>query len=257
MTLKSALLLAVPVFCLTSCFMGDNSPTQDDANDAAGTGDPYLAREVVAVRTLTTDAQYLDPCNYLGEEFVMDAFKVKEGEMKAISAPAGCTFEWGKNKVALSFGGHRPFESIYAAEYRFDKLYQPRLAAVTTGQMGVENEKPALSGPDPEGTGANGPATGTVGLKNDKTPGNDTATSVSAAQVPIAAKFTEPVENSGRFVAVPEVGDKAVWEPAKKTIHVLYNNHIVNVMVDTKESPAVQQQKAGSMAKIILTKFEE
>lgn len=256
MTLKSTLLLAVPVFCLTSCFMGDNSPTTDDANDAAGTGNPYLAREVVAVRTLTTDAQYLDPCNYLGEEFVMDVFKVAEGEMKEMSGPDGCTFEWGKNKVALKFGGHRPFESIYAAEYRFDKMYQPRVAGVTTGQMGVEHEKPALSGPDPQGTGANGPAENGVNVKRDQTPGNDTATSVSSAQVAIATKFTEPVEDSGQFKAVPGVGDKAVWEPAKKTIHVLYNNHIVNVTVDTKDSPAMQQQRAGSMAKIILSKFE-
>ncbi len=247
-----SVLFGLPLLCL-AC----GSPTNDDANDAAGTADPYLAREVVAVRTLTTDARYLDPCNYLGEEYIRTAFKIGEGEVNEMSNPSGCEFEWDKNKVALSFGGHRPFESIYAAEYKFDKLYQPRLAGVTTGQMGVENEKPALSGPAPEGTGANGPAISGAGTGNDKTAGNDTSTSVSAAQVPIAAKFTEPVENSGQFIAVPGVGDKAVWEPAKKTIHVLYNNHIVNVMVETKDSPAVQQQKAAMMAKVILDKIAE
>ncbi len=237
--------------------MGDNASNTDDGNDAAGTGSANLARQVVATRTLTTDAYYEAPCEYLGEEYVRTAFKIGEAELEAVSQPTSCEFEWEKNKVELMFGSRRPFESIYAAEYQFDKLYQPRVAGATTGQMGVAGEKPALSGPAPEGTGAERPATGGTGTGNDKTVGNDSSTTVSAAQTPVAAKFTEPAENSGRFVAVAGVGDKAVWDPAKKTIHVLYNNHILNVLVETKESPAMQKQRAGEMANVILERLNE
>ncbi len=62
---------------------------------------------------------------------------------------------------------------------------------------------------------------------------------------------------TGNFVAMTGVGDKAVWEPAKSTLHVLYNNHIVNVRVQTKANEATRQQKASSLANLVLNHFIE
>ncbi|MCY7356290.1 MAG: hypothetical protein LH609_02255 [Rudanella sp.] len=72
-----------------------------------------------------------------------------------------------------------------------------------------------------------------------------------------AAKFVEPAKSQMGFVAVPGVGDKAVWEPAKQTMHVLYNNHILNVLVKTADPEAVKRQRAVTLSKAILEQMAE
>lgn len=232
--------------------------TTDDANDAAGTGSSSaeLARQPTGTRLLTTDSNYEDPCNYVAEEYVASTFKIEGEEPKILDDPSGCSFTWGKNKVSVRFGSSKPYASIYHAEYAFDKLYQPQAAAQTTGQMGTPGEKPAISGPAPQGTGANGMVEGGTGTGNDNTKGNDSASTVSGITA-IAGKFTEPVKSIGNFVAVPGIGDKAVWEPAKHTMHVLMNQHIINVVVDTNEQPQAQQQHAGMLAEVIMNNLLE
>ena len=255
----STLLLAFPVLCLTACFKGDNAPTTDAANDAAGTGSPYLAREVVGVHMLTTDANYDEPCNVLGEEFVRATFNLgATTELAELDYPNGCTFEWGGNKVSLAFGGSKPYPSIYHAEYIFDKKYQGGAGQVS-GQMGETGEKPPISGPATQGTGAERPVAEPEGpnspdIDADATPGNDSSNSVSGV-TSAATQFAKPGISTGRFVAVRDVGDKAVWEPTAGAMHVLYNNHIVNVTVLTKDAPAVRQQRAQSLAVVLIDKI--
>ena len=53
------------------------------------------------------------------------------------------------------------------------------------------------------------------------------------------------------------IGDKAVWEPAKNTLHVLMNNHILSVGINTKVAPAVRQQQAVQLAGVVLNQFTE
>ena len=253
------LLYTLPVLFLSSCFKGDNATTTDAANDAAGTGSPYLAKKVVGVDMLTTDANYDEPCNVLGEEYVRGTFKLGETtEMAELDYPNGCTFEWSGNKVSLAFGGSKPYPSIYHAEYIFNKKYQDG-AAPEPEEVAEQGEKAPLSGPAPEGTGAERPATSPEGTKSadvdaDKTPDNDSSNSVSGI-TSAAVRLTKPAVSTGQFIAVPGVGDKAVWEPAKGAMHVLYNNHIVNVTVSTKDSPEVRKERALSLAEVLLDKI--
>ena len=242
---QSIILLAVALMALASC----RPSTTDDANDAGGTASPYLARSVVGVRMLASDANYEEAGNYLAEEFVRGTFKLDEKTtIEVTSTRKGGIFRWDKNEVVVSFGSARPYASIYKAEYIFDKLYQPGVAAT----MDATPEKGPLSGPQPEGTGAERPAESATGLaaKRDTSSANDSATSISGVKAS-ALKLTPPAQSAGNFVAYPGLGDKAVWDPTNRTLHVLLNNHILNVQVKTADKPAVAQQRAAILANVI------
>ncbi len=242
---QSIILLAVALTGLASC----RPNTTDDANDAGGTASPYLARSVVGVRMLANDANYEEAGSYLAEEFVRGTFKLgADTKLEVTNTREGGIFEWDKNKVVVSFGSARPYQSIYQAEYIFDKLYQPGVAA----QLDATPEKGALSGPAPEGTGAEGPAESATGLaaRRDTSSANDTATTVSGISA-VATRLTPPAESTGKFVAYPGLGDKAVWDPTNRTLHVLLNNHILNVQVKTADKPDVAQQRAAILANVI------
>ncbi|MBO0935525.1 hypothetical protein J2I47_03090 [Fibrella sp. HMF5335] len=242
---QSTILLALAVVALASC----RPSTVDDANDAGGTASPYLARTVVGVRMLSNDANYDEAGQYLAEEFVRGTFKLGEDtKIEVINTRKGGMFKWDKNEVVVSFGSPKPYPSIYHAEYVFNKLYQPGLAT----QMDAMPEKEPLSGPAPEGTSAERPAESATGLaaKRDTSAANDTATSVSRVTA-AATQLTAPAESTGKFVAYPGLGDKAVWDPTNHTMHVLLNNHILNVQVKTADKPAVAQQRAAILANVI------
>jgi hypothetical protein len=257
------LLYTLPVLFLSSCFKGDNATVTDDANDAAGTGSPYLAREVAGVWQLSTDQRfgYDEPCNVLNEGLIQSTFDMKAtDELETLDYPNGCEFKWSGGTASIAFGGPRPYPSIYHAEYIFDKNYQGGAGQVS-GQMGETGQKPPYTGPATEGTGAERPAIEPEGsnagdIDEDSTANNDSSSSVSGV-TPAANQFTKPVVSTGNFVAMTGVGDKAVWEPAKSTLHVLYNNHIVNVRVQTKANEATRQQKASSLANLVLNHFIE
>ena len=249
----NSLIFAFPLLCL-AC----GNPDTDDANDAAGTASPYLAREVVGVHMLSNDTDYDKPCNVLGEEFVRATFNLgATTELVELDYPNGCTFEWDGNKVSLAFGGQKPYPSIYHAEYIFDKFYQGGAGQVS-GQSGETGQKAPLSGPATQGIGAERPATEPEGpasadIDADSTAGNDSSNSISGV-TSAATQFAKPVVSTARFMAVPSVGDKAVWEPSAGAMHVLYNNHIINVTVTTKDTPVVRQQRAQSLAVVLLDK---
>ncbi len=252
------LLYAVPVLLLSSCFQGDNATPNDDANDAAGTASPYLAREVAGVWMLSEDQRfgYDEPCTMLEEGFIQNLIDVEE--LTTLDHKNGCEFRTPKGNVIVAFGGPKPYPSIYHAEYIFNKQYQNQVGQVS-GQMGQTGEKPSLYGPNPEGTGAERPAIEPEGGANadvddDGSAPNDSSSSVSGI-TSAATQFTPPAVSTGQFVAVSGIGDKAVWEPAKNTLHVLMNNHIVNIGIQTKAKPAERQQKAVQLAGVVLNQF--
>lgn len=252
------LLYAVPALLLSSCFQGDNAPTTDDANDAAGTASPYLAKEVAGVHMLSEDHLfgYDEPCTMLEEGFIENL--IDADEMTTLDHENGCEFHTPKGNVTVAFGGPKPYPSIYHAEYIFNKTYQGQVGQVS-GQMGKTGEKPAISGPEPAGTGAERPAIEPEGgaqadVDDDASTPNDSSNSVSGV-TSAATQFTPPAVSTGRFVAVSGIGDKAVWEPAKNTLHVLMNNHILSVGIQTKATPAVRQQQAVQLAGVVLNNF--
>ncbi len=61
----------------------------------------------------------------------------------------------------------------------------------------------------------------------------------------------EPAEASASETIVG-LGDKAVWTPATETLHVLFNNHILNLTVETADNEATKKQRAVLMAEVLL-----
>ncbi len=233
---------------MVSCRPGD----RDDANDAGGTSSPYLARQVVGVRMLSNDAIYDKASNLLAEELVRGTFKLGgDTEVDVVDEAQGGKFSWGKNEVDVSFATQRPYQSIYHAEYAFDRMFQNRPAARMKAPE-VATEEPQ-SGPKPEGTGAEMPAESATSslAKQDASAKNDTATSVSR-QTPAATQLTPPAITTAQFAAYPGLGDKAVWDASTKTMHVLLNNHILNVRVNTSDNVTMARQHAAILANVIL-----
>jgi len=224
MKLKS-LILALPVLCF-AC-NSSISDTSDPASQMDAT--PLLARHVSGLQTLATDNNYEEPCTILGEEYIRDVFKLEETvALEEGHHHEGCEFSWAGHKVQVAFGGARPYSSIYLADYMFDKMYQSKHE--TTAAPAVEDvNKMAESGPKTEGTGAEGsPADSTHQTQNDHQPEHS---GVSASM------NTEHAVSTGHYEAVPEVGDKAVWDAKTGAMHVLYNNNIISVMVESKTKP--------------------
>lgn len=245
MKIKS-LILAFPVLCL-AC--NDPSSPSDPASQMEAS--PLLARKVAGVNTLSVDFNYDEPCNILGEEYVRQTFNLEEKtELAEEHAQNGCEFEWGGNKVVVSFGGTRPFPSVYQAEYIFDRMYQGKPAEKVTAPVSESAlAESAISGPETEGTVAETSASdSTHHNTDDKHPDHG---GESAATPPL----TKPAVSKGNFEAVPHVGDKAVWDASTGAMHVLYNNHIVNVMVETKGNAEQKKKQAESLVEVLIEKI--
>jgi hypothetical protein len=242
---KKSFLYALPVLCLVAC----GSPTTDDANDSAGTASPYLAKEVVGVHTLSTDVRYNETCEYLGEEIIRSTFAIKEdAELMTHDEPNGCEYHWGKNHVSIAMTGEHPFASIFKAEYVFNKMVQGG---------GADTHGDEAKGADLHGQAAEGEtmsheaeAKAETGQKAK----NDTASTISGVTA-AAAKLTEPAHDTEMGEAVAGIGDKAIWEHAKHTLHVLNNNHIMHVTVGTADSDKIKISRAVALAKVALDRI--
>jgi len=221
--------LAIALLGLSAC----SRPTPENISKEAVTAS--VAKSVVGTRSLATDAAYDKPCHLLGEEIVRKAANIGEVEMVEHDLANGCAFEWGGNRVALTFGGVRPFGSVYQAEYSFDKQFKKTVAAVV--ETPAVDEAAALTGPAPEGTAFAGPAV-------------EHAAADSHHEVAPAVATT----GIGTFEPVVGLGDKAVWNAATGALHVLYSNHIINVTVSGKDTPEVRKKHAETMAELILEK---
>lgn len=247
---QSAILLPIALLGLVSC----HPNTLDDANDAGGTASPYLARQVVGVRMLSSDAPYEKASNLLAEDLVRGTFELGGTELEVVDEPQGGKFIWGKNEVDVSFATPRPYPSIYHAEYAFDRMYQNKPASKMTMAADPDmSEKAPISGPEPEGTAAETPAESASGgiAKRDASAKNDSATSISR-ETPAATQLTTPAVTTARFTAYPDLGDKAVWDASTKSMHVLLNNHILTVRVNTSDKVAVARQRAAILANVML-----
>lgn len=117
--MKTPFLSIALLTLLWSC--GQPAPTTDAANDAAGTADPDLAREVTGVRLLTTDYHYDKLCNFLDEGFIRGTFNLGGlMDLTVVDYRTGCRYQWDKGAVDVSFGRDKPYPSIYHSEYTFD-----------------------------------------------------------------------------------------------------------------------------------------
>lgn len=248
-----ALLLAT-LTSLPGCFQGDHQPTEDTANDAAGTGDDELAREVTGTWLLSTDYNYDQRCNYLPLEFVQSLFHIDESaKLEKYDLPNGCEVRWSGQRVGLYFEESSPYESVFQSEYAFDTLFQPRKVAQLDSNTVTPGVKPgSYHGPKPQGTGAERPAEGLSGAGVDASALNDTSTGLTHNNTPAAAHLVAPAEATPTGVPVSNVGDKALWEPRKRLLHVLYLNHIFHVQAPTKGDANTAREGAVNFAKYLI-----
>ena len=241
-------LLPLSLLCL-ACG-GPNSGSQADGSS---TEQSVLAHTVSGVSMLSSDVNYDEPCNYLGEEYVRGTFELGAStKIAEEDAPSGCAFRWGKDKeVVVSFPQHKPFPSIYQAEYAFDRMYQPQEFAKQH-----PSKHAAFTGQDTEDTDAEGPTVGETGKTSagshfDSTAANDTSHSVSR----VSSQLTAPAQSNSIGKAVSGIGDKAIWEEKTRTLHVLYLHHIVNIMVNASPNTAEDIMKAKQLAAVFLDRL--
>lgn len=255
-SLKTALLL-LSLGGFTGCGR-DYADNTDGANDAAGTADPYKAREVSGVWLLSTDYNYDERCNYLPVEFVQSLFKLPEGaELEKHDLPKGCEVRWegGKQKVGFYFESNKPYESVFQSEWAFDKLYQPRkVAAMDSATLTPGVKLGSYHGPNPEGTGAERPAEGHPGGAPgaDASAANDSSNQPTPNKTPAQTRLVDPAQNTATAEAVANVGDKALWEPRKRVLHVLHLNHIINIQAPRSGSLPVARQGAIGLAQYLI-----
>lgn len=236
MKIKS-LILALAVLSLASC-------TNTDSSDPASNADasPLLAKQVVGVNMLSADSKYDEPCTILGEEYVRHAFNLtEETKLEEVAEHDGCAFEWAGNKVLVSFGSEKPYESIFVAENDFDKMYLGKstkaTAPVAEAPADTTKKEPVTAGTATEEVAANG---------TDKSP---------ATEVHAPAHHTESAAGKGSFESVSGIGDKAVWNSATGAMHVLYANHIINVTVESKGKPEARKEQAQSLVDVLIEKI--
>lgn len=241
--------------CMTACFQGDNARNEDDANDAAGTGDAATARRVSGMWLLSTDYNYDQRCNYLPVEYVQSLFKLSEDvKLEKYDLTNGCEVRWDGQKVGLYFEKGSPYESTFQSEYAFDRLYQPRRVAV----LDSISERPGVKqgsyhGPRPEGTGAERPAEGSSPAGGiDASAKNDSTNQPTPGKTQAATRLVAPAQNTPTGIAITGVGDKAIWEPAKRTLHVLHLNHILSVSAPMSGSEKTAREGAMAMANTII-----
>lgn len=219
----------------------------------AGNGDPYVARRVSGMYMLSTDYRYQETCNYLPEEFVRNLFQLGDKvELAKYSGLDNCELRWGNNKIGFYLESKRPFESIYQSEYYFNKLFQPKANEAAD----QEEAKPTIFGPQPQGTGAEVPVGEGPTLKQDSARGGDPSAPLSGMTSPVPPLVT-PAQDTPTGEAVNGVGDKAIWEPGKKALHILYNNHVFSVVAQMPASPDKLKQGAIGLAKVVVQSLSD
>ncbi|GAA4402001.1 hypothetical protein GCM10023187_16790 [Nibrella viscosa] len=257
--MKNQLFLLMLSGAMMSC--GEYGHYTDTANDAAGTGGNYIAKDVSGLYILSPDHEYERPCNYMSAAFIKDMFNIPlTTELTTIDVPNGCEFQWGNSRVGVAFAKPNPYESMYHAEYIFNMLFQPGDPQVL-GQLsrkytlGEDYKARSIFGPKPSGLAAEWPTSRQVrlGITQESTLPNDTATTTAGPTTsPAATQFVLPVETTQKYIGLIGVGDKAVWEPGTQILRVLYLNHIISLKVQTPATEKVRQQQAVNLANFIM-----
>ncbi|GAB3947782.1 hypothetical protein GCM10028805_20650 [Spirosoma harenae] len=244
MKIKS-LLLAFPVLCFACT---SNTDVSDPALQMEASA--YMGKKPAGVNTLTVDFNYDEPCTILGEEYVRQTFHLDEKvELAEAQEHGGCAFEWAGNKVVVSFAGAKPYASVQLAEYYFDRMYQGKPAAAVENVEEANEETP--SGPEPEGTNAE---TSADSAHHSPTDNHPTHSGVTAVHPSVAE---HPAVSTGHYEAVSGVGDKAVWDASAGALHVLYNNHIISVKVESKGKAEEKKHQAESLSEVLMDKIAE
>nr|WP_293834901.1 hypothetical protein [uncultured Arsenicibacter sp.] len=252
--------MGICLITFLSCSKGGGPSSSSGTGASAGTGDNTLAREVSGVWLLSPDFKYDQRCNYLNPEVMRALFKVGEdASFTHTDQPDGCSVSWNGESVRLRFDKNSPFESTFQSEYAFTQYFRPTPKAELTKEPPTfYKEENNLSGPKTGGTNAQqGVPHGEAQSRRDSSARNDT-TRLSRPNPNKTIASEELVANKKPYpntTLVNNVGDKALWEPAQKTLHVLYLNHVFHISVKTTGPDAQARQGAAALARLIIDKL--
>ncbi|MFD1140558.1 hypothetical protein ACFQ4C_05545 [Larkinella insperata] len=238
----------LPLCGLLAC--GD---TTGGATGDTGGGDRRvedLGRLVSGSRRMSEYYQYSLPCDYINQSSLVAMFGLEEGaELTWTDSEAGCEVSVNNKKlVLLSTTSPRPFESVFHAEYYFDRLYDP-------SALDNRGRKQFYTGPEPEGTGAESPS---GGVGNPAT-GNQAAVAGAPTDstqvhsepgVPPNAQLDDNDEMRSGSQPVPGAWEKAVWNPKTRTLHILNLEHVFHVTVNhgpTLKADSLHAAQLGSL----------
>jgi hypothetical protein len=209
---------------------------------------------------LSTDYNYDERCNYLPVEYIRTLFKLNESvELEKHDLPNGCEVHWSGQKAGFSFEPGSPYESTFQSEYAFDKLFQPGRMA----EREAISETPGVKdgsyhGPNPQGTGVEYPKQGLPGQGVDASEKNDMNNQQpTPGQTAAVTNLVAPMQNTPTGVPVMGVADKAIWDPGKRTLHVLHLNHIMHVMAPKSGNDQTAREGAIALAKAIIGRLQD
>ncbi|GAB3255739.1 hypothetical protein GCM10027347_17090 [Larkinella harenae] len=214
-----------------------------------------LGRQVSGTRHLSEYYQYSPPCGYINESSLHTLFELEEGTALTWSQDDNvCEVSLNNKKlVSLSTTNRRPFESIFHAEYYFDRHFQPS-ALVDRGR------KQTHTGPDPEGTGAESPMGGVGdGSSEDRATvaGAPTdSTQVQAQPGVPRAQLDDNDEMRAGSQPIPGVWEKAVWNAKTRTLHILNLEHVFHITVHHGPTAAADSLHAARLGSLLVKQID-
>jgi len=242
---------------LSSCGGSVSGTKGGDVEGSGVNNTADVGRYVTGTFLTSADVKYDKLSNVLDETYVASLFNVAGSDITVRDLNSGAEFYWGgKKRLVISTTARRPFPSIYHAEYHFDSLYQPQALAARRRNFKADvtsygaNSGGGLVETPPVTANTYGNGSG-GSLGRDSTAANDTAMTIARVTAS-ANQLTAVPRSTERLVAVPGVGDKALWDPQKRMLHILYLHHVLHVTLNNHPNPNVDKQMASQMALVLL-----
>lgn len=243
----------LPLFGLLAC--GDSG---GDASGDSGGGSRRvegLGRQVSGSRLLSENYQYSTPCDYVNESALRTMFGLEEGTALTWSeSESACEVSLNNKKlVTLSTTSSRPFESVFHAEYYFNRLYQPSALA-------SRGKKQFLTGPEPEGTGAESPVGG-VGDGTAEDQASVAGAPTDSIQIhsdpgSVPSQLDDNNDMKSRPQSIPGVWEKAVWNAKTRTLHILNLEHVFHITVNHGPTAAADSVHAAQIGTLLVKEVD-
>ncbi|KAA9349222.1 hypothetical protein [Larkinella humicola] len=242
--------IAISLLGLLACGGGSSGTADIDSGGGARHASNTLGRQVSGTRLLSEYYKYNMPCYYMGGASLKSMFNLEE-DAPLIWKETESTCEVvlnNKKLVVLSTTTDRPFESVFHADYYFNRLYQPEA-------LDRRGRKQPYTGPEPQGAGAESPV---GGVGNNSSAGNSSVAGapndsiqVNAAPGQLAsAQLKDSDEQQAGPQPVPGVWEKAVWDAKSRTLHILNLQHVFHITVNhgpTAKMDSLNATKLGAL----------
>ncbi|GAB3928558.1 hypothetical protein [Larkinella terrae] len=249
--------MSIFVLGLLACEGGSSGTKDIDSGGGARHTGHALGRQVSGSRLLSEYYKYNMPCYYVTESTVKTLFNLDEGAPFTMTeSEHTCEVVLNNKKlVVLSTTADRPFESVFHAEYYFDRLYQPEA-------LKNRGRKRPYTGPEPEGTGAESP---TEGVGKTASTGNGAVTgvpndSIQAHAAPgklSTAQLKDSDEQKAGPQPVPGVWEKAVWDAKSRTLHILNLQHVFHITVSHGPTAAMDSLNAAKLGALLTKQVDD